>query len=136
MSKVEGVSREEEGTHTGPCTPTTHLLHPRDDLGHHGDTTLLQLPGGQGAGAIARLQPRQLRIIIEEEAEVLEGDVHVWIPPVLGMELGRVPAPREGVAVDLVLDLRGCVGEVDGRVGVGRRHLAPRSLLCVVGMGG
>ena len=65
---------------------------------------------------------------LEEEGEILIGDVHVRVAALGLVLLHRGLAPAEGVLVDLGLDLLGAVRQEDGGVGVGRGHLGLRPL--------
>ena len=65
---------------------------------------------------------------LEEEGEILIGDVHVRVAALGLVLLHRGLAPAEGVLVDLGLDLLGAVRQEDGGVGVRGGHLGLRPL--------
>ena len=62
-------------------------------------------------------------VVLEEEGEVLKRDVHVAVAALLAVLLDVVAAAREGVLVDLALDLLRRVRQVDGGRLVRRGHL-------------
>jgi len=70
----------------------------------------------------------ELVVILEEETEVLVGNVNVWVASIQFVQLHSFSSSREGVLVDLVLDLVWGVGHVDGGVLVTRTHLGVVSL--------
>ena len=56
----------------------------------------------------------QLGVVVQEESEPLVGDVGGTVAAQLPMLLHRHAPAREGVLVDLLLDLLGRVGDEDG----------------------
>lgn len=69
----------------------------------------------------------ELFITLEEEREVLERNVHIWVPSDPPVILRRDLPSTERILVDLVLDLRRRVRHEDTRRVLRRRHLALRS---------
>lgn len=92
------------------------------------DELLFQLPCQKLSTRVRLSDLLQSLVILEEEGEVLEGDVHVAIPSLLPVFLHCHPTSGVRVLVDLRLDLFWCVGQVNGCCGVARTHLCLRSL--------
>lgn len=78
------------------------------------DTDRLQLSRQHLTLFIRRPDPVQLGIILHKEGEILKRHIVFRPPAYLALFLCCVLSAREGVFVDLVFDLIGCVGEEDG----------------------
>ena len=123
----ERFSREEVGPH-GFVDFLPPFLKVGDKVLHVLDAYLLDLTGHHAAGFVVVSYPGELVVVLEEEGEVLVGHVDLGAPAEFFLFLGGVLAAGEGVAVDLVLDLVGLVGEEDGRSGDRGRHLRAGAL--------
>lgn len=93
-----------------------------------GDTLLLDLARHHLSALVLSANALQFLIILEEESQVLERNVVLGVTTKLTLQLGGVLAAREGVLVDLVLDLVGSVAHKDGRAVNAGRHLRSRTL--------
>jgi len=77
------------------------------------DQLLLQLPGQHRTAAVALPHLSESFVVLEEEGEVLIGDVDITVAPLGTVLFYRGAAPRERIVVDLVFDGVGVIGEVD-----------------------
>ena len=72
----------------------------------------------------------ELRIILQEECQILIRNIHLRVAPELPMLFLRLASARESVLVDLILDLVRRVAHEDARIWVRRAHLRLRPLEC------
>lgn len=66
------------------------------------DALLLQLSRENLAFHVARADPLEFLVIVLEEAEVLEGNIHVGVAAILAVLFYRVATAGKGVFVDLL----------------------------------
>ena len=79
----------------------------------HLDQLLLEEPGEQRAAGVVSLDLGQLLVILEEEGQILVGDVHIRVPALSLVLLYCRLASAEGVLVDLILNLLSAVRQKD-----------------------
>ena len=70
----------------------------------------------------------ELKVILQEEVEIVEGDVHSEIAAIELQLFQSFGCATEGVLFDFIRDLLGSVSEEDAGVGIAAAHFGAEAL--------